>query len=52
MNAGLADSPIIARIAGLGAVPLAITPTDFSNRISGEIEKWAKVVKFAGIKIQ
>jgi tripartite-type tricarboxylate transporter receptor subunit TctC len=51
-NAGLADSRIKARIAELGATPLPITPADFTNRITAEMEKWAKVVKFAGIKVQ
>jgi hypothetical protein len=30
--------------------PLADSPADFGKLISNETEKWAKVVKFAGIK--
>jgi tripartite-type tricarboxylate transporter receptor subunit TctC len=49
-NAALADSKIKARIADLGGTPLAGSPADFANLIVEETEKWAKVIKFAGIK--
>jgi hypothetical protein len=39
-----------ARLAGLGYVTFTSSPAVFGNFIAGEIEKWAKVVKFAGIK--
>jgi len=39
-----------ARLADLGGTPLAGSPADFAKLISDETEKWAKVVKFAGIK--
>ncbi|MBO0711655.1 MAG: tripartite tricarboxylate transporter substrate binding protein [Acetobacteraceae bacterium] len=51
-NAGLADTQIKARLAELGAVPLIGTPADFGKLIAEETEKWAKVVRFAGIKAQ
>ena len=50
INAGLADPRIRARIADLGNTPLALSPTDYGKLIAEETEKWAKVVKFAGIK--
>jgi len=50
INAGLADSKIKARLADLGGTPLALSPTDFGKLIAAETEKWAKVIKFAGIK--
>jgi tripartite-type tricarboxylate transporter receptor subunit TctC len=50
INAVLADPTIRARFADLGAEPMPMTPTDFGKLISEEIEKWAKVIKFAGIK--
>ncbi len=50
INAGLADSKITARLADLGGAPLALSPTDFGKLIAAETEKWAKVIKFAGIK--
>jgi len=50
INAGLADPKIKARIADLGGTVLAGSPADFGKLIAEETEKWAKVIKFAGIK--
>ncbi|HEY1473749.1 MAG TPA: tripartite tricarboxylate transporter substrate binding protein, partial [Pseudolabrys sp.] len=50
VNAGLADPMIKARFADLGATVLPGSPADFGKLIAEETEKWAKVVKFAGIK--
>jgi tripartite-type tricarboxylate transporter receptor subunit TctC len=50
IDAGLADPGIRARFANLGSEPLAGSPADFGKLIAEEIEKWSKVVKFAGIK--
>ena len=50
LNAGLADPDIKARLADLGGSPLAGSPADFGKFLVGESEKWAKVIKFAGIK--
>jgi tripartite-type tricarboxylate transporter receptor subunit TctC len=52
INAGLADHKLSARIAELGAVPIPMTPVEFGKFIVGETEKWAKVVKFAGIRTE
>jgi tripartite-type tricarboxylate transporter receptor subunit TctC len=49
-NAGLADPKIKARLADLGGVPMPMTRPDFGKFIVDETEKWAKVVKFAGLK--
>jgi tripartite-type tricarboxylate transporter receptor subunit TctC len=38
------------RLADLGAEPMPMTPAEFGKFIADETEKWAKVVKFAGIK--
>ena len=50
INAGLADSGIMARFAGVGAVPLRSTPAELRARIAADVEKWAKVVRLAGIQ--
>jgi tripartite-type tricarboxylate transporter receptor subunit TctC len=50
VNAGLADPVIKARFADLGAVVMPGAPADFARLIAAETEKWAKVIKFAGIK--
>jgi hypothetical protein len=38
------------RLANLGANALPGSPADFGRLIADETEKWAKVIKFAGIK--
>jgi len=50
INAALTDSKIIARLTGLGGTVLAGSPADFGQLIGEETVKWAKVIKFAGIK--
>jgi tripartite-type tricarboxylate transporter receptor subunit TctC len=51
-NTGLADPRIKARFADLGSVVFPSSPTDFGKFIAGETEKWAKVIKSLGIKLQ
>jgi tripartite-type tricarboxylate transporter receptor subunit TctC len=50
VNAGLADPTLKARFADLGAIVFPGSPAEFSRFIADDTEKWAKVVKFAGIK--
>ena len=50
VNAALADPKMRARLADLGGTPLPGSSADFGKLIAAETEKWAKVVKFAGIK--
>ena len=50
INAALADPKMKARLAELGGTMLTGSPADFGKLIADETEKWAKVVKFAGIK--
>jgi tripartite-type tricarboxylate transporter receptor subunit TctC len=52
INAGLADPAMKARLASLGATAFPGSPADFGKIIAEETEKWAKVVKFAGIKAE
>jgi tripartite-type tricarboxylate transporter receptor subunit TctC len=51
-NAGLADLKLKARLADLGGTVLSGSPADFGKLIADEVEKWGKVVKFAGIKAE
>jgi tripartite-type tricarboxylate transporter receptor subunit TctC len=50
INAALVDPKMRARLADLGATPLVLSPASFGKLIAEETEKWAKVVKFAGLK--
>jgi tripartite-type tricarboxylate transporter receptor subunit TctC len=50
INGGLVDPKIKARIADLGGMVLALSPTEYGKRIAEETEKWAKVIKFSGAK--
>jgi tripartite-type tricarboxylate transporter receptor subunit TctC len=50
INAGLADARMSERLADLGCAVFAGSPAQFGKFIAEEIEKWGKVVKFAGIK--
>jgi tripartite-type tricarboxylate transporter receptor subunit TctC len=52
LNAGLADSRIRGRIVELGGTVLGGTPQEFGAILSEATEKWAKVIKFAGIKVE
>jgi tripartite-type tricarboxylate transporter receptor subunit TctC len=51
INAGLADPKLSARLIDLGGVPMSVTPAEFGKFIADETEKWAKVLKFAGLKV-
>jgi tripartite-type tricarboxylate transporter receptor subunit TctC len=50
VNAGLADPTIRARLANLGAAELPGSPAGYAKLVADETAKWAKVVKFAGVK--
>lgn len=52
INEGLADPTIKARLAEAGTVPLVLSAAEFNAYFASESEKWAKVVKFAGIKTE
>ena len=52
INAGLADPQLKARMTELGGEPMSMTPDDFRKHIADETAKWAKVIKFAGIKVK
>jgi tripartite-type tricarboxylate transporter receptor subunit TctC len=50
VNAALAEPTIRTRLAELGFTALPGSSADFARLIARETEKWAKVIKFAGIK--
>jgi len=52
INAGLADAKLKAQLANLGADPMPMTSAELGKLIADDIEKWAKVIKFAGIKAE
>ncbi len=49
-NAALADPALKAKLANFGATVMTGSPADFGKFIDSEIDKWAKVIKFANIK--
>jgi tripartite-type tricarboxylate transporter receptor subunit TctC len=52
INAGLADPRIKAQLADLGGTTFAGSAADFGKFIADETEKWAKVIKLAGVKAE
>jgi tripartite-type tricarboxylate transporter receptor subunit TctC len=52
INAGLADPKLKTKLEDLGGVPMVVTPEEFGKYIANETEKWAKVVKFANLKVE
>jgi tripartite-type tricarboxylate transporter receptor subunit TctC len=52
INEALADPRVKSRLVDLGGTVLEGSATDFGKLIGKETEKWAKVIKFAGIKAE
>jgi tripartite-type tricarboxylate transporter receptor subunit TctC len=52
INAGLANPPIKARFADVGASPVIMTSAEANAFVKAQTEKWAKLIKSAGIKAQ
>jgi len=52
MNAGLADPGVKSKLLAVGVVPSPMTSAQFGKFIASEIDKWAKVIKFADIKAE
>ena len=50
INAGIAAPATRAKFAAIGGAPLPGSPADFGRLIAEETEKWAKVVRSAGLK--
>lgn len=49
VSAALADPVMVERLASVGAAPAAMSPDDFDQFISAEIDSVAKTVKLSGI---
>jgi tripartite-type tricarboxylate transporter receptor subunit TctC len=52
INQALADPEMKAHFADLGGTVAVGSPVEFGKFIAEETEKWAKVIKFAGIKAE
>ncbi len=50
VNAALADPKMKARLADMGGEPLPGSPAEFANLVAQDKEKWAAVLRTAGIK--
>ncbi len=51
INAGLADPGMLARFADLGAMPMPGSAADLGELIAREAEKWGRVVRTAGVRV-
>lgn len=51
INAIIADPAMKAHFVALGAEPETMEPSQFGSLIANAAEKWAKVIAFAGIKV-
>jgi tripartite-type tricarboxylate transporter receptor subunit TctC len=52
IKAVVADPKFKARLVSVGIEPVQMTPAQFGKLIEDATEKWAKVVKFAGVKAE
>jgi tripartite-type tricarboxylate transporter receptor subunit TctC len=52
VNAVLANPKLKERFHDLGGEVMPMSPAEFGKLTADETEKWAKVVKFAGVKVQ
>jgi tripartite-type tricarboxylate transporter receptor subunit TctC len=52
INEILAEPGTKTRLAELGGVPIVATPEEFGKIVQAETEKWEKVVKFAGARVE
>src|SRR5262245_10830387 len=48
-NAALADAKVKGQLGDMGVEPMPMTPAEFGKFVAADVDKWAKVIKFAGI---
>jgi tripartite-type tricarboxylate transporter receptor subunit TctC len=41
----------MARFAELGVAPMLLSPAEFDTFVAAETDKWAKVVRYCGAKV-
>src|SRR5436190_6791423 len=51
INAGLASAKIKSQLRDLGSTPIVATPDEFGAFVRSETEKWEKVIKLSGTKV-
>ena len=52
INTALADAKLRVRFTSVGAAVHGGSPAEFAQFIADDTEKWAKVIRFAGIKAE
>jgi tripartite-type tricarboxylate transporter receptor subunit TctC len=52
INLAMTDANMKRRIAELGDAPLPLSPAEFAKLAAAETEKWAKVIRTAGIRAE
>jgi tripartite-type tricarboxylate transporter receptor subunit TctC len=52
MQGALADATIKRRIAELGDAPLSLSPAEFTKLVAAETDKWAGVIRVAGVRAE
>jgi tripartite-type tricarboxylate transporter receptor subunit TctC len=50
ITAGLERQEIKAKYADLGGSTFATSPSEFGNFLAEDVAKWARLIKFAGLK--
>ncbi len=52
MNAALSSPKIRSQLADLGATPITGSPDEFGAFVRSEVEKWEKVIRLSGTKVE